>query len=153
MAKPGRVGAPTALRLLRGDKKDRINFREPTVRDGELEAPDGISADVREIWDYTVRELVAMNCAATADRDALVCYCEAVAAHRKASAIVAKSPVLVQGLHGGMVRNPALQIQRDAAATVKGFAAEFGLTPSARANIVMDGKTQDGHTNPFAAHA
>jgi P27 family predicted phage terminase small subunit len=144
---------PTALRLLHGDRKDRINTREPIARDVMPTAPEKLSDDVREIWDYTLRELAAMKVASSADRDSLVCYCEAVVAHRKASAILAKSPVLLKGLHGGMVRNPALQIQRDAATTIRGFAQEFGLTPSGRSRIQTEGKASSEQTNPFAASA
>jgi P27 family predicted phage terminase small subunit len=151
MAKPGPVGAPTALRLLRGDKPSRINTREPSARDAYPEAPDTLSDEAREIWDYTLRELIHMRTASAADRDSLACYCEAVVAHRKASAVLARSSVLVKGLHGTLVRNPALQIQRDAAHTVRGFAQEFGLTPSARSGIVMEGPATSERANPFQA--
>lgn len=106
--------------------------------------------DVKEIWDYTLAELAAMRIAASADRDSLVCYCEAVVAHRKASAILAKTSVLVRGLHGNMVRNPALQIQRDAAHTIRAFAQEFGLTPSGRTRIQTEGRDGGEQQNPFA---
>lgn len=151
MGKRGPVGAPTALRLLRGDKPCRINDREPVPSDNRLEPPADMSAEVLAIWDYTLAELTHMKTAVAADRDSLVCYCEAVVAHRKASAILARSSVLVKGLHGTLVRNPALQIQRDAAHTVRGFAQEFGLTPSARAGIVMEGRANTERVNPFAA--
>lgn len=151
MGKRGPVGAPTQLRLLRGDKPCRVNDREPVARDVLPEPPDAMTADAREIWHYTIRELQHMKIAAAADRDALACYCEAVVSHRKASEILAKSPVLVKGLHGTLVRNPALQIQRDAANTVRGFAQEFGLTPSARAGIKTEGRSGGDKANPFAA--
>jgi P27 family predicted phage terminase small subunit len=150
MGKRGPVGAPTALRLLRGDKPCRINEREPVPADDLPEPPPEMSDEVRAVWDYTLNELAYMKTAVAADRDSLVCYCEAVIAHRKASAILARSTVLVKGMHGTLVRNPALQIQRDAAQTVRGFAQEFGLTPSARAGIQMEGRVE-GQVNPFAA--
>jgi P27 family predicted phage terminase small subunit len=151
MGKRGPVGAPTALRLLRGDQACRINTREPVPVDANPEPPESMSPEVREIWDYTLPQLIHMRTAAAADRDSLVCYCEAVIAHRKASAILARSSVLVKGMHGSLVRNPALQIQRDAAHTVRCFAQEFGLTPSARAGIVMEGKQSRNDVNPFQA--
>lgn len=143
---------PTALRLLHGDRKDRINAREPVTRSLPPAAPDDLADDVRAIWDYTLAGIVHMKIAADVDRDALVCYCEAVVAHRKASAIIAKTSILIKGLHGGMVRNPALQIQRDAAMTIRGFAQEFGLTPSARTRIQTDAAARPSEqVNPFAA--
>jgi len=140
--------------LLDGDRTSRINLDEPVARIGLPECPDDVSDDVRQVWDYTVRELVVMGIAFAADRDSLLCYCEAVVTHRRACAVMAKSAILVKGLHGGMVRNPAIQIQRDAAMQIRAFAQEFGLTPSARSTIRAQeaGRTRDqeADVNPFA---
>jgi P27 family predicted phage terminase small subunit len=151
MGRRGPAGAPTQLRLLRGYKSSRINDREPVPRDVLPVPPRSMAADVREVWDYTLQELIHMKTVAASDRDSLVCFCEAVVAHRKASNILAQSPVLVKGLHGTLVRNPALQVQRDAAQVIRGFAQEFGLTPSARADIKVEGRNGGNETNPFAA--
>lgn len=151
MGKRGPAGAPTALRLLRGDQDSRINHNEPVVREAIPEPPDTLTDAVREVWEYTLRELIYMKIAAAADRDALVCYCEAVVTHRRASAALANGDILTNGDRGGKIRHPALQIQRDAAQTIRGFAQEFGLTPSARAGIVMDGGKVASDVNPFAA--
>lgn len=151
MGKRGPAPRPTALKLLHGERhRDRINPDEPAPRPTLPDLPDDASDEVRRVWDRTLAELDAMNLAFSSDRDALRCYCEAVVVHRKASALLARSAVLVKGLHGHLVRNPALQIQRDAAATVRAFAQEFGLTPSARSSI-RAGKAGDGEErNPFA---
>lgn len=152
MGKRGPARKPTRLKLIDGERKDRINEHEPVPRDGDLECPPEVDAAVRKIWDYTLAELIHMGIDAPADRDSLLCYCEAVVAHRKASAVLAKSAVLVKGIHGNMVRNPALQIQRDNAATIRAFAQEFGLTPSARSSIEA-GKEGGEDENPFAGSA
>lgn len=150
MGRRGPAPKPTALRLLHGDRKDRINEREPVARDTLPELPDNVSGEVRQVWEYTLGELQVMRCVAAADRDSLLAYCEAVVVHRKASAVLAKTPVLVKGIHGNMVRNPALQIQRDAAQTIRAFAQEFGLTPSGRTRIQTEA-THGERENPFAA--
>lgn len=151
MGKRGPAPKPTQLRLLHGDRKDRINTDEPIARDVLPSAPETMAPDVREIWDYTLRELAVMKLASAADRDALICYCEAVATHRKASEILAKSPVLVKGALNGLVRNPALAIQRDAANTIRALAQEFGLTPSARSGITVSKPKSERNSNPFSA--
>jgi P27 family predicted phage terminase small subunit len=151
MGKRGPAPKPTALRLLHGDRESRINRQEPMARDLLPVAPEDIAVDVREVWDYTLTELSHMKIATAADRDTLLCYCEAVVTHRKASAILAQTPVLIKGLHGGMVRNPALQIQRDSAATIRAFAQEFGLTPSGRSQIQTEGRSNGERPNPFAS--
>jgi len=137
MGKRGPAPKPTALRVLHGDRKDRINDREPKPRAALPEPPEGMSSIAREVWDYTITELGHMRIATAADRDALVAYCESVAMHRRASALVASGDLLIEGQRGNLVRNPAVQMMRDAAATMKSFAAEFGLTPRARAEISL----------------
>lgn len=150
MGKRGPAPRPTTLRLLEGARERDVNRNEPVARSGKIEPPDELSDDVRVIFDHVVAELEHMKIASPADRDSIVCYCEAVDKHRKASAVLAKSPVLIRGLHGGMVRNPALAVQRDSANLIRQFAQEFGLTPSARARIDSE-RLEDDSANPFAA--
>jgi P27 family predicted phage terminase small subunit len=108
-----------------------------------------VSVAVQEIWDYTVGELAAMKAANSADRDALLCYCEAVAAHRRASALLAKTDVLIRAYNGAPRANPALSVQQRSAALIKAFAQEFGLTPAARTRVEVRGM-DDGVDNIFA---
>lgn len=136
MGKRGPAPKPTNLRVLHGDRKDRINVDEPKAPEGYPECPDTVSDAVREVWDYTVAQLAAMNVASPADRDSLLCYCEAVVVHRQASAILARSNVLIKRKDSDtLMRNPALVVQRDAAQMISRFAAQFGLSPSARSEI------------------
>jgi len=78
MGRRGPAPKPTALRILHGDRPSRINVDEPIPDRGLPECPDGVSDEVREVWDDTVRQLDVMGVASRADRDALRCYCEAV---------------------------------------------------------------------------
>jgi P27 family predicted phage terminase small subunit len=154
MSNTGPAPKPRALRLIDGDRKSRINDAEPIPRDLPPVCPEAASKAVQEIWDYTITELAYMGIVHASDRDALLAYCEAVVAHRAASKVIANSAILIRGIHGNMVRNPALQIQRDAAHTIRAFAQEFGLTPSARTRIEVRGKGNDDDAgNPFAQQA
>lgn len=136
---------PTNLRILHGDRKDRINVDEPPAPDGVARCPDGVSEQVRAVWDYTVAQLEAMSCASPADRDSLLCYCEAVVTHRQASAILARSNILIRRADSDiLMRNPALSVQRDAALLIGKFAQHFGLSPSARSEIRNPRGTSNG---------
>lgn len=138
MGRHGPAPEPTKLKLIKGARRSRINEGEPVASDALPLCPPGVSREVRQVWDYTVNELIAMKIASSADRDALHAYCEAVVTHRRACALLAGTDVLLKGLHGGPVRNPAVGIQRDAANAIRTFAQEFGLTPSARSRIVAE---------------
>lgn len=148
MGERGPRPKPTKLRLLHGDRPARTNQDEPMPDPDCPQCPEEATPEVKAIWDYTIEQLIVMGVATMADRDALLCYCEAVVTHRRASAILAKSQVLVPGKEAGtVVRNPAVQIQRDAAALIRAFAGEFGFTPSARSEISRGGArggTSDG---------
>lgn len=142
MGARGPKSTPTNLRILKGERKDRINTDEPVPPDGLPDPIDELSPEVRAVWDYTLAALASMKLATPADRDTLIAYCEAVVTHRKASALLAKSNVLVpMATRRGKVavRNPAVQIQRDAAMLIRILGREFGLTPSGRSDIRMGG--------------
>lgn len=149
MGRRGPAPKPTALRLIDGDREARINRSEPVPRSGAVECPEDTPDDVRDVFEYTLRELEHMGVDAPADRDALMCYCWAVRNHRAASRVLAKSSLLVRGMHGHLVRNPAVIEQGKAARDIRVFAQEFGLTPSARSRIASSAEESDDD-NPFA---
>jgi P27 family predicted phage terminase small subunit len=82
--------------------------------------------------------------------DSLSCYCDAIVTHQKASPVLAKSPILVKGVRA-LVKNPALQVQRDSAAQIRAFAQEFGLTPSSRTGVQTRLSTDEDENNPFGS--
>lgn len=145
MGKRGPAPKPTQLKILHGEKRPSRIGREPQPREAMPLPPEGMTKIGLEVWTYTVRELGPMRIATSADRDALAAYCEAVSIHRRATRLLAQEELLIEGQRGNWVRNPAVQMQRDAAATMKSFAAEFGLTPRARAEfkVADDGGGND----------
>lgn len=142
---------PSKLRVLHGERHlDKIGIDEPVPRVSPMLIPEEASPEVQRVWIEVVAELEGMGLAYRSDSDSLRCYCEAVVQHRRASEILARSQVLVKGLHGNLVRNPALQIQRDTASTIRAFAQEFGLTPSARTSIRSREAGGGVGDNPYA---
>lgn len=149
MGARGKQPMPTKLRLLSGDpNKSRYNPREPEPREGKLDPPKGLSPAVARVWRERVAELEAMGLAYPCDIDSWRAYCEAVVMHERVCAEVADAPLLVRG-DRGLIRNPLILSQKDAALTVLRFATAFGLTPSARSSV-MTGKKNDTQDNPFA---
>lgn len=149
----GSRSRPTALKILHGERhRSRINDAEPQPLDAEPVPPPDMTDEVRAVWDETIVELRGMGLAHAADSHSLHCYAEAVVNHRKASYLLARSPLLVRSRYDTWMKNPALQVQRDAAQQVRAFAQEFGLTPSARAAINTRGLGGDvSDDNPFAS--
>ena len=78
-----------------------------------------------------------MQIAFSADRDALLCYCEAVMTHRQPRRSLPAPRCRRLAPRARLIRNPALSVQRDSAATVRAYARELGLTPAGRAGVVV----------------
>jgi P27 family predicted phage terminase small subunit len=79
-----------------------------------------------------------------ADEDVVVAYVHAVVNYKRATKLVEELGLLVEGRRDGLVTNPAVRIQRDAATLIRMLAAELGLTPSARSRLsVEEGSSDD----------
>lgn len=141
------VKRPTALTLLAGETRpSRVNYNEPKPRNSKPTPPDWLPPDVLDEWHRVVAELDAMGIAFAADRDVIVGYCLAVVELRFAYAALAESGPLVPSARGeGMVKNPAVQVVRDASMMLRAFARELGLTPSARASLHLGEKAGADH--------
>ena len=137
MGKRGPAPKPTALRVLHGDRPDRINTDEPLPAEGEIAAPDTLSDDARAAWDRLAPDLTACGVLTSWDVDAFVIVVEALARYRQATKLINGSALLVQGPNG-LVKNPALVVQREAEATFAAMGARFGLTPSDRSQLKVE---------------
>ena len=137
MGRRGPAPEPTALKLIKGTKPYRINANEPLPLERAIDRPDWLSDRAAEEWDRVVPHLVAMRVITDADLSGFAIYCEAVARWRRLAELVAASPPVVNR-DGAVVKNPVYAQVRDAAAEVRLWAREFGLTPSARAGIRVE---------------
>lgn len=129
-----RDSMPTVLKMVKGTRPSRVNHDEPQPEQGVPACPSS-DDDVREIWDYTIKQLLAMRTVTMADRDTLHAYCEQVLIHRRALLLVKKEGAIIDGSHGGLVRHPAVTIAKEAAMMMKSLGGTFGLTPAARSAI------------------
>lgn len=137
MGRRGPAAKPTALRMLHGDRKDRINISEPSPPEQEIVCPDWASDAARTIWERLAPGLIERGVLTVWDVDGFLVLCEALARYRAATQLVNGSALLVQG-GAGLMKNPALQVQADAERVFLQFAARFGLTPSDRQAIKVE---------------
>ncbi len=142
----GRKPTPTPLKLLKGNPGKRpLNKREPKPAPGAPACPTWLSVEGRAEWRRVVPALDKLGMLAKVDRAAPAVYCESWATFVHTQRLVQKHNVTIHVLDeispDGMTivvkptKNPAVAIARDAAATVRLFAAEFGLTPSSRSRL------------------
>ena len=137
MGERGPRPAPTALKMVRGDRPSRIAQAEPEapVSPEPPPAPDDLGEEAAEVWARHAPMLHAQAVLTEWDLEALARFCEAVVMARHAYRSLLEDGLSIPGDAGGQVRNPAAATWQAAANAVRQFAQEFGMTPSARSRI------------------
>ena len=147
MAKRGPAPKPTALRVLHGDRKDRINDAEPVPAAGDIVPPDWLTDDAVEIWEIYAGDLEAKRVLTPWDVETFAAWCDAAARRRRAAAELAEGGELMEapvfnknGEQTGvrLVKSPWLAVLNEADAQVQRYGARFGLTPSDRSQLKID---------------
>ncbi|GAA2789980.1 phage terminase small subunit P27 family [Streptomyces showdoensis] len=153
MGKRGPAPKPTALRVLHGDRKDRINTEEPRPAEGDVAPPAWLSNEAVEVWDTLADQLTATGVLTGWDVEAFANWCDAVARRRAAAEHVDQEGAVVEhpvfnknGDQTGvrMGKNPWLLALDAADAQVQRYGARFGLTPSDRAQLHIGGQEKPG---------
>ncbi|WP_405710066.1 phage terminase small subunit P27 family [Streptomyces xanthophaeus] len=148
MGRRGPAGKPTSLRVLHGDRADRINRDEPQPSELGIEAPAWLSEAALEVWETLADDLIGKGVLTAWDVEAYANWCDAVARRRDAAEHVAEEgavteqPVYnkngdISGHRQG--KNPWLLALDAADAQVQRYGARFGLTPSDRAALKIGG--------------
>lgn len=139
MGKRGPAQAPTSLKLVRGDRKSRINTDEPR--------PAGVVAPVcelgpaeREVWDRMAPDLVRQRVLTSNDCQAFTEYCIVAATLHAAWA-----EVRVTGMWNEKGRAPAWHVAMDSLDRLLRIGARFGLTPSDRSQLSVPNDETSAH--------
>lgn len=141
----GRKPKPAHLRVIQGNPRDKPIRQEPQPTRELPEPPVFLTADAKEEWRRVSTELFNLGLLTRADVQPLAAYCQAfgrwIAAER-AIARMAEKDALTSGLmikttNGNAIQNPLVGTANKAAADMVRYAAEFGLTPAARARLAV----------------
>jgi P27 family predicted phage terminase small subunit len=140
----GRKPLPSHLKLVQGNRGKRQIRPESIKVEPSLPMPPPHLCDEAKVeWGRVASMLYALRLLSEADIAALAAYCQAWATFKRATEaleVMSKGDPLTKGLlikttNGNAIQNPLLGIANKAAADMVRFAAEFGMTPSARARI------------------
>jgi P27 family predicted phage terminase small subunit len=157
MARRGPKTKPTQLKLLSGTaRKHRINAQEPKPEITRPEAPDHLTAPARLEWDRVIEQTVSLGIMTDLDRGALAAYCQAygrwvtaeTALARRAEKDAVTDGLMLRTKAGNAIQNPLVGAANKAMADMVRYAAEFGLTPSARTRVSGAGLADED--DPFA---
>jgi P27 family predicted phage terminase small subunit len=156
---------PTKLKLLRGnrghDTKQKLGLGyeiEPELVAVIPEPPMFLDAYAVDEWHRVAHELYHLQLLAGVDVQSLAAYCQCYARWRVAEEVLAdmarRDPLthglLVKGGDAQPVQNPLIRIADRAMQQMVRYAAEFGLTPSARARIAASAALADQPGSKFA---
>ena len=138
----GRKPKPTALRLVTGNPgKRKLPKNEPVLALAEPTPPPFLCDDAKVEWGRVCSVLYAAGLMTELDRAALAAYCAAYGRWAQAERALAKMAekdtvnhaLMMKTAGGNAIQNPLVGIANKAKSDMVRYAAEFGMTPSARA--------------------
>lgn len=140
----GRKPKPTHLKLVTANPVRRPKgMKEAKAKPGIPAIPSSLEGEAAEEWGRVSAELYEMGLLARVDRAALAAYCQSFARWHQAEAAIRRMAendkltggLLIKTTNGNAIQNPLVGIANKAAADMVRYAAEFGMTPSARSRI------------------
>jgi P27 family predicted phage terminase small subunit len=158
MSTRGRKPTPTHLKLVRGNPGKRaVNHAEPKPKVVLPSPPAELSEDALAEWNRVASDLHGLGILTAIDRAALAAYAQAygrwVQAERAAAKMAEKDQMtaglMIRTTNGNAVQNPLIGVANKAMADMVRYAAEFGMTPSARSRI-QGSEPEAGQPQGFA---
>jgi P27 family predicted phage terminase small subunit len=142
----GRKPLPSHLKLVKGTARGKLKqTRSDSIQAAPAlpDPPPHLNEDAKAEWARVAPMLYAQRVLALSDVAALGAYCQAYAIWKQATDalnVMSRGDALTKALmikttNGNAIQNPLLGIANKAASDMVRFAAEFGMTPSARARI------------------
>jgi P27 family predicted phage terminase small subunit len=154
----GRPAKPAKLLLLNGRSEGKDSAGRPVATPPPFErcAPDPPGEDwfdeeARAEWERVTGELEPLGLLKAGDRRGLITWCTTwsrfVAATREYQR---DGMIVVNPDSGNLRRHPAVGIAETAAAQLRAWASEFGLTPSAERRLGTFAPELDDSSSPYA---
>jgi P27 family predicted phage terminase small subunit len=135
---------PTALRIIEGNREKRpIPKNEPKPRRGIPKPPPHLDAYALDEWNRMAPELDAIGMLTVVDGMALGAYCICVSRARQAEEAIAKmktrdkltNGLMIKTSNGNAIQNPLVGVANRSMLMAIRIAAEFGMSPAARARL------------------
>ncbi len=138
MGERGPAPKPTALRLLHGDRKDRINLHEPIPGSTDVLPPRALSDEEQAIWDRLAPDLISKGVLTHWDVDLFLSLIRYILLHERALDEVERGEV------------SSLRVAKEAFSHLVTLAGRFGLTPSDRSKLSIDKGKDDPREDYFS---
>lgn len=140
MGARGPAPVPSALKLLRGNPGRRpIHLNEPKPAPVAPPCPSWLDNEAKREWKRVEPELDRLGLLTRVDMAALAGYCQAYSRWMQAETVLTMEGFSVVAPSGYVQQRPEVAIAQKYLGIVKGFCAEFGLSPSSRARMTVPG--------------
>ena len=155
MAPRGRKPVPTKLKIIRRNPgRRKIVDPEPKPSLELPEPPEHLSVEAKIEWDRVAENLYLSGILAKIDRAGLAAYCQAYGRWVQAEAVISMMAekdhmtcgLMIKTSNGNAVQNPLVGVANKAMSDMMRYAAEFGMTPSARSRIKAESREEE---NPY----
>lgn len=150
MGRRGPAKRPTNLAILHGETRpSRVNLDEPKPDLGRVVPPRELGPREQEIWDRLAPDMIRKGVLTPWDVDTFATFCQMVIVNADAAADVGLNgtsvTTVVRELSDGTLiydlrKNPAWQVMRESATAIVTLGGRFGMNPSDRSQITMNGK-------------
>jgi P27 family predicted phage terminase small subunit len=160
MAPRGRKPKPTHLKVVTGNPgKRQINENEPQPDLSIPAPPPHLSDEAKVEWGRVCDQLYRLKLLSDIDRASLAAYAQAYGRWVQAERALAKMAesdgvtkgLLVKTRNGNAIQNPLVGTANKAMADMMRYAAEFGMTPSARSRLSTDGEDKEDPARRYFA--
>lgn len=132
---------PTNIKKLTANPGQRpLPTNEPQPKSRRPSPPAHLNEDAQQEWARIESELDALGILSGLDRAALGAYCQAYGRWAQAERALAKMSnqadgLIIKTVSGNMIQNPLVGVANKAMSDMMRYAAEFGMTPSARSRV------------------
>ena len=150
----GRKPKPPVLRLLEGNpgKRPIPDVVQPETGAHPPKCPAWLEPDAKKEWKRIAQELCDLGLLSNLDVVALAAYCQAYARYKEAEQLISEHGATYTHINKFGAENEMLRahvyMSKIQLQFIRQFCAEFGLTPSARARMVLP---KDEEEDPFDA--
>jgi len=136
---------PTAILQARGSWRGELNKEEPVPLPGIPICPAWLNADAKQAWDVLIPQLTSMRILSLIDTNALARYCQLWSRWIKAEQFLQKygDTYPLKGEDGTVkciMPFPQVAIAQKLSLALTKLEQEFGMTPSARSRIQVQGR-------------
>jgi P27 family predicted phage terminase small subunit len=140
MGRRGPRPKPTALKIARNTRRDRVNAHEPQPPSDAVAPPDYLTPEEVEKFQQLAAQLLSLGLLTNIDVDSLSRYVGHWSAWKKHKAICDRGgDIIVIRDEAGKVRyaqvGPSATLTNKHSAAMDRLAQQFGMTPSSRSGI------------------